>query len=71
MRIRHILTCLLFILLSSILLQAQAPVDKAWTILKRGAADKSVDKRAKTFRALALAVQNQTARTDGRESPRG
>jgi HEAT repeat protein len=42
-------------------LQAQAPVNKAWSILKQGAADKNADARIKTFRALALVVQNQTA----------
>jgi HEAT repeat protein len=60
MRTKHILLSLLF-LVPSVLLQAQAPVNKAWNILKAGAADKSADKRANTFRALALVIQNQTA----------
>jgi HEAT repeat protein len=61
MRVRCFLSTLLLILSWSLLVQAQAPVDKAWNILKQGAADKNADKRVKTFRALALAVQNQTA----------
>ncbi len=61
MRIRYIFAGLLFILLFSVLLQAQAPVNKAWSILKQGAADKNVEKRVNTFRALALAVHDQTA----------
>jgi len=61
MRIKHFFATLLLILCWSLLVQAQAPVDKAWNILKQGAADKDAEKRVKTFRALALAVQNQTA----------
>ena len=59
MRIRNL--SLLIIFACPVLLQAQAPTDKAWSILKQGAADKSYEKRVKTFRALALVVQNQAA----------
>jgi HEAT repeat protein len=44
------------------LLQAQAPAEKAWTILQNGAADKSSEKRAKVMNALALLPQNPKAR---------
>jgi HEAT repeat protein len=61
MRIRQLLATLLWILCWSLLVYAQNPVDKAWNILRQGAAEKSTDKRAKTFRALALLVKNQSA----------
>ena len=61
MRVKYLLSTLLLILFGSLLVYAQNPVDKAWSILKQGAADKSADKRVKAFRALALATQNQTA----------
>jgi HEAT repeat protein len=61
MRIKHMFAILLFILLLPVLIQAQVPVDKAWNILKQGAADKNSERRVKTFRALALATRNQAA----------
>jgi len=61
MRIKQLFTSLLLILFWSLLAHGQGPVDKAWNILKQGAAEKNTDKRVKTFRALALLVQNQAA----------
>jgi HEAT repeat protein len=61
MRMRQLFATLLSILFVSFLVYAQEPVDKAWNILKQGAAEKNTDKRAKTFRALALLVQNRAA----------
>jgi HEAT repeat protein len=61
MRIRHLFATMLLILFGSLLVHAQNPVDKAWNILKQGATEKSADKRVKTFRALALLVENQVA----------
>jgi HEAT repeat protein len=62
MRVRHLFIALLLILFCSFLVYAQNPVDKAWNILKQGAAEKSIDIRVKTFRALALLIENQAAR---------
>jgi HEAT repeat protein len=61
MRVRHLFATLLLILFWSLLVHAQNPVDKAWNILKQGAAEKSTDKRVMTFRALALLAKNQAA----------
>src|SRR5512144_840065 len=63
MRIRPIFASLLPILCCVSLAQAQAPVDKAWGILKQGVSDKSFETRANTFRALALLVNNPTAQS--------
>ena len=62
MRVGHTVVCILAICFCAPVAQAQAPTDKAWTVLKGGASDKSFERRAKTFRALALVIQNQTAR---------
>jgi HEAT repeat protein len=44
------------------LLQAQTPSEKAWSILRDGAADKSSEKRAKAMNALGLLTDNKKAR---------
>jgi HEAT repeat protein len=44
------------------LVQAQTPSEKAWSILRDGAANKSSEKRAKALNALALLTQNKLAR---------
>jgi HEAT repeat protein len=44
------------------LVQAQTPNEKAWSILRDGAANKSSDKRVKAMNALALLTQNKLAR---------
>lgn len=49
-------------LLGALLLAAQIPRDKAWQILKEGAADKSHETRAKAIQALGLIVKNTGAR---------
>lgn len=41
--------------------EAQAPVDRAWSVLKQGVADESYERRVKAFRALALLTRDQTA----------
>ena len=61
MRTRYIVPTMLFMLTCSVLAQSQNPVDRAWTILKQGAGDKSADKRTKAFRAMALIAHNQNA----------
>ena len=61
MRIKSTFTGLILTCFCVVLVRAQAPTDKAWNILKQGAADKSFDRRARTFRALALLTGNQTA----------
>jgi HEAT repeat protein len=63
MRIRYISASLFPIFCCVFLAQAQAPVDKAWGILKQGISDKSFETRAKTFRALSLVINNQTAQS--------
>jgi HEAT repeat protein len=45
-----------------VLLQAQTPSEKAWNILRAGAADKSSQNRAKAMSALGLLTQNKNAR---------
>jgi HEAT repeat protein len=60
-RIKTIFAALVIIFCCGALVQAQAPTDKAWEILKRGAADESYEVRVQTFRALALLTGNQTA----------
>ena len=59
--IKSIFKGLILICLCMVLAQAQSPADKAWQILKRGAADENYQVRVKTFRALALLTGNQTA----------
>ena len=44
------------------LVQAQTPSEKAWNILRGGAADKSSEKRAKAMNALGLLTHNTKAR---------
>jgi HEAT repeat protein len=60
-RSKTIFAALVIIFCRGALVQAQAPTDQAWDILKRGAADESFEVRVKTFRALALLTGNQTA----------
>jgi len=43
--------------------QAQAPLEKAWTILADAAQDKSYEKRSKAIHALGLITANARART--------
>lgn len=43
--------------------QAQTPVEKAWTILSGAARDKSYERRGKAIHALGLINQNARART--------
>jgi HEAT repeat protein len=61
MRVRQLFTIVILILFWSFFVHAQAPVDKAWNILKHGAGEKNTDTRVQTFRALALLVQNKAA----------
>ena len=61
MRARNIFVGLVLICVCNILALAQAPVDKAWQILQQGAVEKSHQKRARAFRALALLGQNHAA----------
>jgi len=44
------------------LVHAQTPSNKAWSILRDGAADKSSEKRAKAMNALGLLTHNTKAR---------
>jgi HEAT repeat protein len=44
-------------------LDAQAPVEKAWSILSAAARDKSYEKRGKAIHALGVITTNQRART--------
>jgi HEAT repeat protein len=44
------------------LLNAQAPVEKAWSLLTDGASDKSYETRAKVYQALALMADAPKAR---------
>ena len=41
---------------------AEAPADRAWSILTKGLSDDSADERAKAARALGLIVDNEKAR---------
>jgi HEAT repeat protein len=41
---------------------AQAPIERAWTLLKQGASDPDDDKRAKAVHALGLLSKNDDAR---------
>jgi HEAT repeat protein len=53
---------LLLALAGAAFLCAQAPVDRAWSILQSGAADKSPETRMKAVRALGLIQKNDKSR---------
>jgi HEAT repeat protein len=62
MRAKSLFTGLILICFCAAVAKGQAPTDKAWSILKQGAADESYQVRARTFRALALLTGNETAK---------
>jgi len=51
-----------FAVLGAGLLMAEAPADRAWSILTKGLSDDSADERAKAARALGLIIDNDKAR---------
>jgi HEAT repeat protein len=61
MRIKSVVTDLILVCFCAVLVQAQAPTDRAWNVLRQGAADKSYERRARACRALALLTGNQLA----------
>ncbi len=61
MRIKSVFTGLILVCFCAVLVQARAPTDRAWNILKQGVADKSYERRDRACRTLALLTGNQTA----------
>jgi len=58
----------LTLLAAAVCLQAQIPIDRAWTILSEAAKDKSPDKRAQAINSLGVIVSNDRARLAAEEA---